>query len=639
MRAGWRWRWRWRILAGFLAGLLGFCAQASDGGVTLYRAGMLALEADERARFASFRLALSGHPLAGYLDYARLRADLDQVDAVVIDSFLERHGELAVASRLRVAWLRELARREDWARLREAYGGERDVHVRCALVTAQRRAGDREAAIDTALALWHVGYRQPERCNEAFDFLREAGELGPERLRARMLLALEAGNPGLVRAYRDRLPEAQRTRVDHWLRVWSEPGRVTGLEPAALGPPAERSRVLTAALQRLARRDPEAAHDLLPEADRLGLDDRARGRIERTAALRAVYREHPDGLTWIQALADADSDAVARAWRVRAALRAGDWEAVRSAVARMPDAQRREPVWQYWLGRALATLDRTSAARQVWTGIAGQFGYYPFLAADALGTPYRWGSRASAADAPPMTPALARALALHAAEEAAYARLEWRRGMAALTPPERLAAAQRAARAGWPWAALHASAAGGADNASRLRFPFGFEDAVDAAASAHDLDAAWLYALIRRESAFSADRCSHRGACGLTQLMPATARWLLDREGEDSRTLRRSLERPGINIEAGGRYLAYLRDRLEHPVLAIAAYNAGPGSVRGWLEAEDDGPPAASARWIETLPFGETRDYVQAVLFNRTVYRLRLTGDTERLSEVLRADR
>jgi len=629
---------RWRHPAAILLCLAALGARA-DGGVPLYRGGLAALEANARAHFASFRLALSGHPLAPYLDYARLREDIDRVPAEAVTRLVERHGDLAVTPRLRVAWLRELARRGDWARLRRTYAGERDVHVRCALVEAHRDAGDTAAAVRVALALWHVGYRQPGRCNAAFDFLESQGELTEARLLERMLLALEAGNPGLVRAYRPRLPEASRARVDRWLEIWADPAAVRDIAPAELGPQPARSRVLAAALERLARADPEAARALLPEAERHAVDAAARGRVERTSALWGVYGQHPDGLTWLQALPDTHSDAIARAWRVRAALRRGEWPAVRSAVARMPESQAREPVWRYWLGRALAAEGREARAAAAYREAAERFGYYGFLAADALETAYRWGPPGpEAADALPALPALARALALKSAEEPALARLEWRQAMAVLTPEERLAAARRASSADWPWAAMHASGRAGAGNASALRFPFGFREAVEAAARRHDVDADWLFALIRQESAFGEGRCSRSGACGLTQLMPGTAAWLLERAGEDGSRLATLLQRPATNIDAGARYLAHLRGRFESPAVALAAYNAGPGSVRRWLDG-DTAPLPGSARWVETLPFGETRGYVQAVLFNRTVYRLRLTGGTQRLNEILHTER
>ncbi|HKJ95726.1 MAG TPA: hypothetical protein VKA32_08870, partial [Gammaproteobacteria bacterium] len=71
--------------------------------------------------------------------------------------------------------------------------------------------------------------------------------------------------------------------------------------------------------------------------------------------------------------------------------------------------------------------------------------------------------------------------------------------------------------------------------------------------------------------------------------------------------------------------------------LALAAYNAGPGNVAHWVEKAE--PPPGSPCWVETLLYGETRDYLQAVLFNQVVYHLRLEGHAVRLAQVFRQER
>jgi len=201
---------------------------------------------------------------------------------------------------------------------------------------------------------------------------------------------------------------------------------------------------------------------------------------------------------------------------------------------------------------------------------------------------------------------------------------------------EQLAAARLAAAADWPWATIYASGQAGYHGASELRFPRGYKRIVSQAATDHDMPEPWLWGLIRQESAFRNSACSAAGACGLTQLMPATGRWMLERLGHGSTDLEASLQRAERNIPAGAAYLAHLRRRFEHPVAALAAYNAGPSNVARWLD--ELAPPAGSARWIETLPFGETRDYVIAVLFNRAVYDLMANDSTQRLASLLAMD-
>ncbi|WP_414899887.1 transglycosylase SLT domain-containing protein [Sphingomonas flavalba] len=136
---------------------------------------------------------------------------------------------------------------------------------------------------------------------------------------------------------------------------------------------------------------------------------------------------------------------------------------------------------------------------------------------------------------------------------------------------------------------------------------------------------AWtmVHAIARQESQFDRDIVSRAGARGLMQLMPATA-------AETARKLGiahdpSALSDTGYNIRLGAAYFHRMLDYYggSH-VLAVAAYNAGPGNVNRWLKANGD-PRTADVdtiRWIESIPFSETRNYVQRVLENAVVYEL-----------------
>lgn len=136
-----------------------------------------------------------------------------------------------------------------------------------------------------------------------------------------------------------------------------------------------------------------------------------------------------------------------------------------------------------------------------------------------------------------------------------------------------------------------------------------------------------IYAVVRQESAFQTDAVSRAGARGLMQLMPKTA-------SETARALNIShapgrLSEPEYNLKLGQ---AYLRDMIAEfggsYVLALAAYNAGPKRAREWLKAHGD--PRAGVEdavdWIEMIPIEETRNYIQRVLENLQVYRLKGNG-------------
>ena len=156
----------------------------------------------------------------------------------------------------------------------------------------------------------------------------------------------------------------------------------------------------------------------------------------------------------------------------------------------------------------------------------------------------------------------------------------------------------------------------------RLAFPLPYRQALERYSHEHSLDPFMVAALIRQESEFNPRAVSHSNAHGLTQVMPSTGRAL-------SRTLhiRRfrpdMLFRPEINLQIGTYYLRSQLDQLKgHWEETLASYNAGKSRVNRWLTWGEFREPA---EFVESIPFSETRNYVQSVLRNAEMYR-RLYG-------------
>lgn len=155
-----------------------------------------------------------------------------------------------------------------------------------------------------------------------------------------------------------------------------------------------------------------------------------------------------------------------------------------------------------------------------------------------------------------------------------------------------------------------------------LLFPLPYRAELDKAARDQDLDLYLLAGLIRQESEFDPKALSHANAYGLTQVRPATGR-LYARKLGIKRLTNRMLFQAATNVEIGSSIfrgiLAQNNGRVEQ---TLAAYNAGPGRLTRWLGWNQYREPA---EFVESIPFTETRDYVQAVLRNADLYR-RLYG-------------
>jgi len=150
----------------------------------------------------------------------------------------------------------------------------------------------------------------------------------------------------------------------------------------------------------------------------------------------------------------------------------------------------------------------------------------------------------------------------------------------------------RLASTAWPKARWRSAPVGRVDGARRQRF----DEIINEAAVRHRVDSNLIKAVIRVESDFVPHAVSPKGALGLMQLMPATARMLRVRSAFD----------PQANVDGGVRHLRYLIDRFQGNMrLVLAAYNAGEGAVK-----RHGGIP----------PYRETQDYVRRVLQYRQAY-------------------
>ncbi|GIQ69826.1 lytic transglycosylase domain-containing protein [Xylanibacillus composti] len=154
-----------------------------------------------------------------------------------------------------------------------------------------------------------------------------------------------------------------------------------------------------------------------------------------------------------------------------------------------------------------------------------------------------------------------------------------------------------------------------------LIYPIHYEQEIREIAKDYGVDPLFMAAIVRVESNFKPDKSSKKNAMGLMQIMPETGEWVLEQAGFRDNTIG-DLYEPTLNLKTGAWYLRFLhnmydglegertdRDRM---ALVAAAYNAGPGKVRQWLnEGVWDGKEAT----LSEVPFGETRHYVHRVLY------------------------
>jgi soluble lytic murein transglycosylase len=154
---------------------------------------------------------------------------------------------------------------------------------------------------------------------------------------------------------------------------------------------------------------------------------------------------------------------------------------------------------------------------------------------------------------------------------------------------------------------------------SERLYPIKYNGLIAEKSVKYEVDPHLIAAVIRVESNFRPSSESPKGAVGLMQLMPTTAEWIMERKAMQAVSKEELKLNPEINIELGTWYLAHLLERFEGDIIiSIAAYNAGPGNVSKWLSEQTwDGQYETK----DQIPFGETRNYVQKVIYYYNKYK------------------
>jgi soluble lytic murein transglycosylase len=603
-----------------------------------FRAGLEAATKPPESAWKRYAASLeeSGYPLAPYVELAALRPRVARLERAEVERFLKRWPGTLPAADLRDAYLRELARRGDWTAFRALWPGSPDRDLVCDELQARLAAGARLDWARDLEPLWQGSRTLPDACAPVLRAARAQGLLTDARLWERLGRTAEAGNAAAAADAAALLDGgAERAAAERIVAAVRDPAAT--LAKAKTWPDAPRTRDAVAyGLMRYARRNSAAAETLWADLqDRFRWDAAQKNRVLNALAVYRSTSYSPDAMARLKALPDEAEDDASREWRVRVALAGADWAETLAALDRLSPAQQADARWRYLRARVLAKLGRGAEAAPLFAEVAREASFHGFLAADWTERPYAICPRTLARD-PKAEAALARQPDLERAFEfrelgmLPEARREWNFAMGRLDADERRLAADLAYRRGWYDRAVYAFSAD--PETQRLyeqRFPLALEKLVKREAQDAGVDPAWAYAIIRAESAWTADARSHADAYGLMQLLPGVARQLAKAERLPYGSAQ-DLFDPDVNVPLGVRYLARMAARYQgSPWLASAAYNAGEAPVGRWLDARARLDPDF---FVETIPYKETREYVARVLAFSVIYDWRMNGKAQPLS-------
>lgn len=605
---------------------------------TQYLKAETALAKHHEAEYETLLKSLEDYPLYPYLIYQNLKQKSQSHPAKVplseLESFKKAYPDFPHHTTLKKAWLAGTAKKKRWDAFIEGYSSDiNDLGLQCQYYDIQYKRSNDNKWLDKADALWLTGKNAPHECDALFKTLKQKGRLTRQMLWKRIWLTTKQKNTTL-RAHLEKSLTHQDKKIMHqWEKAIKEPALLldSAWQAQIKSTPYVKQSMITQVALRLAKQSPEKALSWYrSEGEKWGLTAAHKKEIQHDIAMYLSHQKSALALPTINKLPKEVLDQSLEEWRVRLALAQEDYPKVLHAIYQLPETLQKEMPWQYWKARALEKTGKAEEAKGIYQYLAQHRSYYGLLASQRLNVSFPLNHHPLTVSNEALKeidskPHIERAKEFIALKRPVNARSEWFKGLEKLSTAQKSAAAKLADNWGAHDLAIATILKTPHKDDVYLRFPLAHRQKIKSTAHQYNLDPAWVFAIARQESAFNIEALSPVGARGLMQIMPDTGKSLA-KNFDVSYHSENDLFQPELNIALGTAYLKDLKKSMrDHPVLATAAYNAGPTRTKKWLPEA----PLDPEIWIETIPYRETREYVKNVLTYTAIYRKRLNTDNK----------
>lgn len=581
---------------------------------------------------------LKGYILHPYLEHQRVKKNLKTSSTVTLKRFIKKNKNSWLADDINNELIARLGKQKQWSNVLKHFKKDSaNIKAKCVGFEANLRIRPSQEIQNEALKLWLSANRRPKECNSLFALMRNKGIINEQRVWERITLAMDKGRTSLSRDLSKYLKEP--SLVSLWIQLRKNPS--THLSNSRLKRNDARSRQLIAyGIQRIARKNTHSARQKWAQFQRSHtFTGKEKSAVESYIAVRDALDHNPRALQKLAAIPANLRSQDANIWTARMALRQGHWKHLRAAINAMSNEDKNKDRWVYWRAISGERLKEPNAKKHLHK-ISKNASFYGFLAADKLKQPYarldqaepNWGALTPKIR---QMPSIQRATELFRIRLPELAKKEWFWTLKKLNKQDKLTAAAYALEINQPFLAIITVSKTKDWNQVGLRFPLKYKELVRTSARKHGIIPAWVYGIMRRESAFDPQIVSSANAKGLMQVLPSTAKGVAKKLGiRGHRTT--DLMIPEKNANIGAAYLSQMLKRFKgNYIKATAAYNAGPHRIPRWTPKR----PIPAQQWIESIPFNETRNYVRAVMSYTTIYDYKLYSKNHsnlRLSQRLR---
>lgn len=603
-----------------------------------YQKAKLALANKKHGVYQHHYKEMGDYPLKQYLEFSEIRNNLSNLPFDKIDGFFSSYPQSFLEARLRIDLLHILAARKQWQDYSRYYDSSlTSTILRCHNLYARATTGDK-AAFDDVTAIWTIGKSQPNACDPLFKLWRTAGYQTEDNVWARFHDAMQRRDIRFAR-YLSTLLTERKALAELYLDVHQKPSLITQRHLfQARELPSQQ--IIAHGVKLLAQRKPlDALYQWeLYEAQQMFPDDLI-VETKRHVVKRLIRTGHAKEAQQLLNYSHSLREQGLVEEIIREALAEQDWQRVAASIALLDEESQQSERWQYWQARVREELNPDSVGQSVNTDVyqtlAENRSFYGFLSSDKLQKAYSLVDdtqplERNLMDQVAQLSGMRRARELSLTGNETEARAEWLYVSRLMDTQQLLAAGQLAREWGWHNSGIQAMINGNLWNQLTVRFPLAYREQIHQIATDTQVAATLIYAVARQESAFNERARSPVGAMGLMQIMPQTAIFTAKKSGLKHSTSNDLLDAEH-NMRLGSHYLNYLLDKFNgNRILAAAAYNAGPSRVNRWLS--EQGKERPFDVWIETIPYKETRHYVQNVLCFSVIYGYRLGEQTPFIS-------
>lgn len=596
-----------------------FYAQKYKKERNLYLKALDAYETKDYALVKELKGRLTNYPLAVYLDFLLLQTGNYSVKEV--KDFIEHSGHKSLANRLKSIMIVIYASRGQYNNLFAIAPNEPNSdYLKCHWQRARYHSGYRKESRAFIINKYRSGGILNKGCLDFVNDLKKAKKITSDDTFTRLshVYWTRYGEQVYRTAARELKRSGYRTAVNMLDKYYNNSKLYSKV-------PAKFSTTAALIFKRYARQYPLKAYKEYPSfKKRYKVSSTQQNEIEKILVSNFLFERYNVPLKFVDERLDKYKDSELYERRIRLAIFQKDNLAIVKYIKKLPENIQNKENYRYWLARGYESTAQKEKAKKLYTDLAKERCFYCYLAADKVHMPYHIAPVKVDVNVPRENllkkyKAYERFAEVELLSDAKGLKTEWFELMREASLEDARIIAQIESDRGFEDLAIWETIVKQDWDNLSVRFPILFEDIYSEHSKAQNVSISYLLGITRQESIMNPVAVSPVGARGLMQIMPGTAKDISRRNSYDYKGVS-TLFNPKVNIMFGATYLRELLEEFNgNRIYATAGYNAGPARAYKWQSK--DGIKRDMVTYIETIPFSETRNYVQRVLFYDFIYQ------------------